>query len=81
MILFARIAMRLFLLGMICHSDIPSCSLFFWVFSDDFLNFSAYVYVSFFSILPAFAKERIILQSGHIRHIYNIGESLSTSPV
>lgn len=38
------------------------------------------LYVTFLSILPAFVKERIIQQSGHTRHIYNIGESLSTSP-
>ena len=61
-LLFAGVAMPLFFLRMIRRSDLPSCSLFFWVISvisDAFLLFSAYrmFYVSFLSILLTMLKK------------------------
>ena len=85
-LLFAGVVMPLFLLRMIRRSNLPTYSLLFWVISVisyAFLLFSAYCmfYVSILSILLTFVKERKILRSRYMRHIYhNIGKSLSASP-
>ena len=73
-LVFAGVAMRSFLLGVIRRSDLRSCSLMLFFF------FRPIFYTSFLNISPTLVKERKILQWGHMRHIYNTGRFLLASP-